>query len=565
MAGIRTTQVLTRAAREEMGETNPSMEEALPDAFNQLKAFIDSLETHYRDMQDVEFTIEQGRLFILDSRNGNRTPKAALKIAVALANKGLITSQEAVMRMNPAAIQQLLQPDIDPGFLLDVIATGHPASPGAASGQICLNSSEVEALAAHGKPVILVVNEITPVDHHGVLAARGIVTAFGGMTSHAAVVARGMGRPCVTGAGKIRCNPRDQTLDVGDRTFRVGDPITVDGSRGHVLNGAAPLIGPRISGEMASLTAWADQIAGEIGSVVEDTEGARRLAAFGGRKIVVSAIECLSRNPGGPRTLLESIAANDTGAVRQALDAISRLIRNSIVDIVLASETKDICVIIGETFPHEQRVDIPGAALYGRGSVALWPEFVFMQLAAVHDAINQLEGTQCTPQFTVAIANVFHESDIAVIRKWWNERAQRRDHLSIPQVAMAGVLDSPHSVLFHERIFQNVDKLIIDLRALARTLFLLPKEAVETYQDLGNLELGFEIGGAFDDVIRLLDRSFRSTFDASRSIEICVLLTGPCQRDTMQVLLACGVTKVAVPAALLPGAIISIAHSFAPA
>src|SRR5580765_4516227 len=249
VAGIRTPQALTRAAREEMGEKNPSMEEALPEVFVQFKAVVEKLETHYRDMQDIEFTVEKGRLYMLQTRNGKRTAKAALKVAVDLASEGLITREEAVMRVEPASLDQLLHPTIDPASNREVIATGLPASPGAATGKIVFTAAEAEIQGGSAGAVILVREETSPEDIRGMDAARGIVTARGGMTSHAAVVARGMGRPCVSGAGEIHIDMKAGELRARGQIFHAGDIITVDGSTGEVLAGAVDMIEPELSGD----------------------------------------------------------------------------------------------------------------------------------------------------------------------------------------------------------------------------------------------------------------------------------------------------------------------------
>ena len=204
VAGIRTPQEITEAAREGSGSEKPSMEAALPEAFAELTRIYGLLERHYRDMQDLEFTVEQGKLWMLQTRSGKRTAKAALRIAVELADEGLITKREAVTRVDPASLDQLLHPTIDPDAERTVIATGLPASPGAASGEIVFSSDEAEVLSNQGRNVILVRVETSPEDIHGMHAAEGILTARGGMTSHAAVVARGMGKPCVSGAGALR-------------------------------------------------------------------------------------------------------------------------------------------------------------------------------------------------------------------------------------------------------------------------------------------------------------------------------------------------------------------------
>jgi pyruvate, orthophosphate dikinase len=238
VAGIRTPQSLTKAAREEMGDTAASMEEAMPTVFGQFKSVVETLERHYRDMQDIEFTVEQGKLYMLQTRNGKRTAKAALKVAVDMAAEGVISRDEAVGRVEPASLDQLLHPTIDPTAHRDVIAVGLPASPGAATGKIVFDSDAAEKAAANGEAVILVREETSPEDIHGMHAARGIITARGGMTSHAAVVARGMGRPCVSGAGDVAIFAREGLFRVRGREFKAGEIITIDGSTGEILAGA---------------------------------------------------------------------------------------------------------------------------------------------------------------------------------------------------------------------------------------------------------------------------------------------------------------------------------------
>jgi len=258
VAGIRTPQALTKAAREEMHETRPSMEEAMPTVFAEFQATVNRLERHYRDMQDIEFTVEQGRLYMLQTRGGKRTAKAALKIAVDLAAEGLISHDEAVMRIDPASLDQLLHPTIDPNAARDVIAKGLPASPGAATGIVIFDADEAERRGLSGEAVILVREETSPEDIHGMHAARAILTARGGMTSHAAVVARGMGRPCVCGASDLRIDEAAGQFTVRGRTFKVGEVITIDGSKGEVLAGSVAMIEPELSGDFSRLMTWAD-------------------------------------------------------------------------------------------------------------------------------------------------------------------------------------------------------------------------------------------------------------------------------------------------------------------
>ncbi len=260
VAGIRTPQEITEIARRESGSDKPSMQETLPEVFNDLTSIYGMLERHYRDMQDLEFTVERGKLWMLQTRSGKRTGKAALKIAVELANEGLITRKEAITRIEPTALDQLLHPTIDPTIEREVIATGLPASPGAASGEIVFSADEAEALKAKGKKVILVRVETSPEDIHGMHAAEGILTTRGGMTSHAAVVARGMGKPCVSGAGALRVDYAAGTVSVAGHTFRQGAIITIDGSTGQILAGRVPMTEPALSDEFATLMSWADEL-----------------------------------------------------------------------------------------------------------------------------------------------------------------------------------------------------------------------------------------------------------------------------------------------------------------
>jgi pyruvate, orthophosphate dikinase len=260
VAGIRTPQYLTLAARERANAKPLSMEEAMPAVYGELARVFAILETHYRDMQDIEFTVERGTLWMLQTRAGKRTAKAALKISVDMANDGLITRDEAVARVDPAALDQLLHPTLDPTAARDVLAKGLPASPGAASGIAVFDSDVAEKRAEMGDAVILVRMETSPEDIHGMHAAKGILTARGGMTSHAAVVARGMGRPCVSGAGSLAIDAKERVFRVGGREVREGDVITIDGSSGEIMAGEVPTVQPELSGDFAALMVWADSI-----------------------------------------------------------------------------------------------------------------------------------------------------------------------------------------------------------------------------------------------------------------------------------------------------------------
>jgi len=259
VAGIRTPQNITEIARIEAGSDKPSMETVMPAVFDEFVRATELLERHYRDMQDMEFTVERGKLWMLQTRGGKRTGKASLRIAVEMATEGLITKEEAVTRVDPSSLDQLLHPTIDPKAKRVVVASGLPASPGAACGEIVFNSDEAEALKNAGRKVILVRIETSPEDIHGMHASEGILTTRGGMTSHAAVVARGMGKPCVSGAGTIRVDYAAQTMNCAGKIFKKGDVITIDGSAGQVIEGAVPMLQPELSGEFGTLMEWADK------------------------------------------------------------------------------------------------------------------------------------------------------------------------------------------------------------------------------------------------------------------------------------------------------------------
>jgi pyruvate, orthophosphate dikinase len=258
VAGIRTPQYLTKAARETAGAKPLSMEEAMPEAYGELAAVFELLEKHYKDMQDIEFTVEQNKLWMLQTRSGKRTAKAALKMAVDMVGEGLIDEATAIRRIDPMALDQLLHPTLDPKAPRDILTRGLPASPGAASGVVVFDADTAERRAER-EAVILVRVETSPEDIHGMHAAKGVLTARGGMTSHAAVVARGMGRPCVSGASALSIDMKNRVAKIGDRTVKEGDVITLDGSNGDVMAGEVPTVEPELVGDFGTLMTWADK------------------------------------------------------------------------------------------------------------------------------------------------------------------------------------------------------------------------------------------------------------------------------------------------------------------
>ncbi len=334
VAGIRTPQEITEAARHEARSDKPSMELALPGAFADLTRIYGELEKHYRDMQDLEFTVEQGKLWMLQTRNGKRTAKAALRIAVELAQEKSITRQEAVSRIDPASLDQLLHPTIDPSADRTVIATGLPASPGAACGEIVFSSDEAELLKSQGRKVILVRVETSPEDIHGMHAAEGILTTRGGMTSHAAVVARGMGKPCVSGAGSLRVDYRAQTVSAGGIMLKKGDTLTIDGSTGQVLAGKVPMLEPALVGEFATLMQWADGFRKlRVRANADTPADARAALKFGAEGIGLCRTEHMFFEEDRIRAVREMILAGDEKARRAALAKLLPMQRADFVEL----------------------------------------------------------------------------------------------------------------------------------------------------------------------------------------------------------------------------------------
>ncbi|TIU35375.1 MAG: pyruvate, phosphate dikinase, partial [Mesorhizobium sp.] len=334
VAGIRTPQNITEAARIAAGSDKPSLQKLMPEAFQAFVDISDRLEKHYRDMQDLEFTIERGKLWMLQTRSGKRTAKAALKIAVEMAKDGLITKEEAVARIDPASLDQLLHPTIDPKAARDVIGMGLPASPGAATGEIVFSSSDAEDAKLQGRKAILVRIETSPEDIHGMHAAEGILTTRGGMTSHAAVVARGMGKPCVSGAGSLRVDYKAGTLISMGQTFRKGDIITIDGGNGQVLKGAVAMLQPELSGDFAAIMDWADAARRmKVRTNAETPLDARMARSFGAEGIGLCRTEHMFFEGDRIVAMREMILADTEKDRRSALDKLLPMQRSDFLEL----------------------------------------------------------------------------------------------------------------------------------------------------------------------------------------------------------------------------------------
>jgi pyruvate,orthophosphate dikinase len=334
VAGIRTPAPLTEIEKQESGSDLVSMEAAMPVVFKELCDIREKLEAHYRDMQDMEFTVESGKLYMLQTRAGKRTAKAALRIAVEMCRDGVISQEDAIRRVDPAQLDQLLHPTLDPEADRKVVGMGLPASPGAASGQIVFSAEAAEEWAGKGRKVVLVRIETSPEDIAGMHAAQGILTSRGGMTSHAAVVARGMGTPCVCGAGAVKIDYANKTMMSGGVTLKEGDVITLDGATGEVMLGEVATLKPDLSGDFSQLMEWADALRRlKIRTNAETPEEAETARGFGAEGIGLCRTEHMFFDPERIVSMREMILAETEKGRRAALAKLLPYQRQDFIDL----------------------------------------------------------------------------------------------------------------------------------------------------------------------------------------------------------------------------------------
>ncbi len=480
VAGIRTPQCLTKSMRERMGDNQPSMEEALPEVYAQLVEVFEKLEGHYRDMQDIEFTVEQGVLWMLQTRNAKRTACAALKVAVDLAGEGVITENEAVLRVDPSALDQLLHPTIDESYEREVIAKGLPASPGAAAGVAVFDADEAERMASLGEKVILVRVETSPEDIHGMHAAQAIVTARGGMTSHAAVVARGMGRPCVSGAGEIKIDAAAKTFTARGRTVTEGEMITVDGATGEVLAGEARMIKPELTGDFATLMAWADRARRmKVRTNAETPADVQTAKEFGAEGIGLCRTEHMFFDADRIAAVREMILADDQEGRIKALSKILPMQREDFADIFRIMEDRP-CTIrlldppLHEFLPHTEEdvravaeaTGLPADALMERARALnetnpmlghrgcrlgiSYPEIYEMQARAIFEAQAQVEketGVKPVAEVMIPLVATAKELEILKVRVDAVARAVEDETGAAPVYLTGTMIELPRAAL----------------------------------------------------------------------------------------------------------------------
>ena len=397
VAGIRTPQQLTIAGRNAQSSDLPSMEECMPEVFKELNAVRHKLEAHYKDMQDMEFTVQQNRLWMLQTRTGKRTTKAALKIAVDMAREGLISRKDAIRRIDPTSLDQLLHPTLDPKAARKTLGRGLPASPGAASGKVVFSAEEAEDWVVNRKEkVILVRIETSPEDIGGMHVAEGILTTRGGMTSHAAVVARGMGTPCVAGAGEIRVDYAAKSLKVGGQVVKEGDIITLDGSTGEVFVGAVPTIQPEMTGDFGTLMEWVDTIRTlKVRANAETPLDAATARKFGAEGIGLCRTEHMFFDPKRIIAMREMILAEKEAGRRTALAKLLPFQRQDFIDLFEIMQGLPVTIRLLDPPLHEflpqSEEDIAEVAT----AAGVEPSVVKARNAALHESNPMLGHRGC--------------------------------------------------------------------------------------------------------------------------------------------------------------------------
>lgn len=525
VAGIRTPQDITEKARIGAGSSSPSLEALMPEAFAEFQTYCAKLEAHYRDMQDLEFTIEKGKLWMLQTRSGKRTAKAALKIAVDMVAEGLLGEEEAIGRVEPAALDQLLHPTIDPKAKRDVITTGLPASPGAASGAIVFSSDEAEKAKAEGRKVILVRVETSPEDIHGMHAAEGILTSRGGMTSHAAVVARGMGKPCVAGAGMLRIDYRNGVINAAGRQLKEGDIITIDGATGQVLVGEVEMLQPTLSGDFGTLMGWADKVrrmrVRTNAETPQDAKVAREFGAegiglcrtehmfFEGERIIAVREMILAETEAGRRTALAKLLPmqrqdfTDLFEIMHGLPVTIRLLDPPLHEFLPKSEEElaDVAKAMGAD-PELLRdralaLEEFNPMLGHRGCRLLvsYPEIAEMQARAIFEAAVEaakVTGAPVVPEIMVPLVGLKGELDLVRQSIEAMAKAVMSETGAELTYQIGTMVELPRAALKAAEIAQSAEFFSFGTNDLTQTTFGISRDDAAsflgTYQTRGLLE-----------------------------------------------------------------------------
>ena len=551
VAGIRTPAPISRERADELGSDEAPLEETMPEVYKQLVGVAEKLEAHYRDMQDLEFTVEDGRLYMLQTRTGKRTAAAALKIAVDMAEEQLINEQEAVLRLEPAQLDQLLHPTIAPSATRDLVVRGLPASPGAAVGKVVFDSDEAAALAEKGQDVILVRIETSPEDIQGMHAARAIVTARGGMTSHAAVVARGMGRPCVCGAGGLQIDTEAGVFRAGGREIKKGDVITVDGANGEVLAGAVEMIEPDLSGDFGKLMGWADDVRELAVRTNAETQAELEVAIrFGAEGIGLCRTEHMFFETERIPVARAMILASDKAQRKAALDQLLPMQRSDFEAIftILNGRPANIRLLdmpLHEFLPHTDEDIAKVAEATGRSVSALksaldnmhetnpmlghrgcrmgitYPEIYEMQARAIFEAAaNVAKATGTNPKIEVMIPLVATHAELAILRKRVEAMAKAvTEEAGAPLDLMIGtMIELPRAALRASEIAGSAEYFSFGTNDLTQTALGISRDDADrflkVYEDQGIYEknpfVTIDVDGV-GELVKLAVKRGRST------------------------------------------------------
>ncbi len=505
VAGIRTPRPLSQVYAKP-GEV--SMEKALPDAYAELNKVRDVLEKHYKDMQDIEFTVQQNKLYMLQTRSGKRTAAASLRIAVEMADAGLIDRNTAIMRVNPASLDQLLHPTLDPKAAPKLFAKGLPASPGAASGAVVFSADEAELRSQKGEAVILVRIETSPEDIHGMHAARGILTTRGGMTSHAAVVARGMGRPCVAGAGGISVDYGAQTLSAGGITIHAGEILTLDGGTGEAFAGPVKMIEPQLSGEFSTLMQWADEARRlKVRTNAETPLDAETARKFGAEGIGLCRTEHMFFDPARISAVRQMIMANDEAGRRAALAKLLPFQRDDFVSLfkIMAGLPVTIRLLdppLHEFLPHGEAELAEVAAALGMDAQAInaraeelsetnpmlghrgcrlgisYPEIYEMQARAIFEAAIEVAktGAAPVPEIMIPLVGVKRELDITRAQIEKVATAVFAESGKTIEYSIGTMIELPRAALTADKIAEAADFFSFGTNDLTQTAFGLSRD-----------------------------------------------------------------------------------------
>ncbi|MFT6069619.1 MAG: pyruvate,orthophosphate dikinase [Bacteriovoracaceae bacterium] len=508
VAGTRTPQPINDESKNDSNKDLPTLSSLMPEAYNELVEVYKKLEKHYRDMQDIEFTIEKGRLYLLQTRNGKRTAAAAIKIAVDFVSEGLLSTDEAIMKVAPEDLNQLLHPRLDPNFKKNVLTKGLPASPGAASGEICFDSESAHKKAEAGKKVLLVRQETSPEDISGMVASQGILTARGGMTSHAAVVARGMGKPCVAGCSALKIDSKNKTMVVGSKTFNEGDPLTIDGATGEVIEGLVPTIAASIDENFATFMSWADQRKKlEIRTNSDNPEDTKIALAFGAEGIGLCRTEHMFFEPERIIAVREMIFAENRADRKKALKTILPFQREDFVGIFTALDGRPANIRLldpplHEFLPHldnekkqlgehldielkevEERIEKlhefnPMLGHRGCRLGVTYPEIYQMQVRAIIEAalICKEKGIKTMPEIMIPLVGIdlelsyLKEKSLEEIERVFSEKNDRVDY------KLGTMIELPRAAITAGEISKHADFFSFGTNDLTQTTFGLSRD-----------------------------------------------------------------------------------------